>query len=479
LRHAAIVILCIFLAVLWSRLTSQRLEPTESGEAYSAFPADRMWIFDSDTDNSKMYEASSHHVTPDFIGLTCDGKRKGVYCSDELMRSVYGELRKFVSYMLSSEAVRAEVVESPEAAYKNVLSSKDSLFIKFDNELPDAAISAVYSGSSAELCNNYGAYIRCMVIFTDDEGKLSAYARDDGNNYSLYTEKNKTAGNIFNNTLLSEYNSNVDMCSFSFSYETKDIKTELRTCFDYPIVSSAVVSSYITVEQPITDFSENADNAFAQNSYLRPVLDSFNINPAITKSYTSDGNIVFADKNIALTISPLGDILYEAADGNLLVSQLIGGKKSGNSFGKMTEAASIFVSSLPTIFFGGQAELRLRQVIADAEDDIVYFKFSYYFDGIRIISACGEEPYITVGVCENEIVFVKLKSFYFGSDFNPRPSVIPFETFAQLISVGEETNNSEIFDVFLYYNLDYYGDWKLSEWAYERIGSSQDEITLS
>ena len=32
-----------------------------------------------------------------------------------------------------------------------------------------------------------------------------------------------------------------------------------------------------------------------------------------------------------------------------------------------------FPSLIKTIFFGGQAELRLRQVIADAEDDIVYF----------------------------------------------------------------------------------------------------------
>jgi len=169
-------------------------------------------------------------------------------------------------------------------------------------------------------------------------------------------------------------------------------------------------------------------------------------------------------------------VTYEANGGNILISKLLGGEKSSNSFIKMTEAASIFISSLPTEWFGGQGEIKLREVTLRPGTDTVYFKFSYYFDGIRIISVAGEEPYITVGLNNDEIVYAEMKCADIRSDMNQPIDVIPFGTFVHLTSktdgdqaVSLQDDRESIFDAFLCYDVFDYGNWTLADWAYRRV----------
>ena len=435
---AVLFVLLLVLTVLF--LLAQR-ERSSSGDDFS--------LGEITADRTVDATEISRCLLPETICITLGDEKLGLVGAENIMRELYALVSPAVSEAFASGAPR----EGTEEEWRGFAEMKNSVFIRYHGELPDAVVghfADLERGVSTPVREETGYVSELFLIpYVNGANVAEAAVRDREGRVLLYSVTMPTE--ILRAEDLSKF-----IGSFRSSFAAFSFRVEggaLQPVFSVPIVTRGVIMT-----------QNNAvfvrDNQAELNRFLRV----FGMNPDKLLSIRTeeDGELTSVGTHGALTVGETTFSYQSTSEGGIGLKDLIGYQDNVGIAGYIRACLNLCadVRALNRSYIGGDAELTLWSFRSEAGK--VSLSFVYTFDNIRIADVPRA---LEVTFEKGLLISARVYTVTVGVSRVSRVQVPAEEWFFRWLSArgGERTDR-----VSLVYRADFLSDNVHAEWGARR-----------
>ncbi len=369
-------------------------------------------------------------IIPEFIGLRFNDKTIAITGNNDITKAFYLTISENIQYIFGSRYFYdKKEFQDGEAVWSDCLSADNYIYLKYPAEMPAGVINAFFNDekivTTAVLPENGIVFIKEMFLLFDYYGDetygIHAVARDNIGNITVfeYNYINTEPRQYFKIEGILSYFGNNTFPEYKFAASLQpdsDLKLPLQSAgviFDGDIPARDILVSNIN------------DNSFSGIS-AEYILKQFGFNPDKLNSFiNTEGTLVFIETHGELEI--LSDkIIYNASavDGGLDISDYLSyGIYNGDyDIFEIIKATGVIIDSIRETdkgFLGGDAGLRVSDILFDSENNSLIINYKYYYDNIIIDSAEGDFYACRFTVHKNKITGIYMNSVQINglSDF--------------------------------------------------------------
>lgn len=360
-------------------------------------------------------------IIPEFIGLRFNDQTIAITGNNDITKAFYLTISENIKYVFGSRYLcDRKDFQDGEAVWNACLSEDNYIYLKYPAEMPAGVINAFFDDeknvTAAVLSENGIVFIKEMFLlfnyYGDETYGIHAVARDNIGNVTVfeYNYINTEPRQYFKIEGILSYFGNNSFPGYKFA-ESLQPYPDLKL----PLKSSGVI---FDKDIPVRDIlvSNINDNNFSGIT-ADLILKQFGFNPDKLNSFiNTDGTLVFIETHGELEI--LSDkIIYNAnaVGGGLDISDYLSyGIYNGDyDIFEIIKATGVIIDSIRETdsgFLGGDAGLRISDILFEIENNSLIINYKYYYDNIIIDSAESDFYACSFTVHRNKIIGISINS---------------------------------------------------------------------